>query len=248
MLLHVHQLSLALDGRPVLQGLDFTLATGEVVGVVGPNGAGKTSLLRTLAGLLRAAAGEIELDGKPLFARHPQERARLVGYLPQFPRLEWPLPVREAVALGRRALGLADVADAEVDAALARFELTALAQTDATRLSGGEQMRVHLARLAAGEHQVLLVDEPTASLEPRHQLQVLAQLRELARGGCAILMVLHDLALAARYCDRVLVLANGHQQAVGAPQEVLGERLLEEIFRVRGERDAAGSLSGLREL
>ena len=216
--------------------------------MIGPNGAGKSSLLRALAGLLPVAQGEIELDGVPLFSRSPTARARLVGYLPQSPRLEWPLPVREAVALGRRALGLGGANDPAVGAALEQFALTDLAAADASRLSGGEQMRVHLARLAAGEHRVLLVDEPTASLDPRYQLQVLAQLRTLARGGCALLLVLHDLALATRYCDRVLVLAEGQQRALGAPEEVLTDGLLAEVFKVRGERNADGSLSALREL
>ena len=248
MLLEVKDLAIALDGRSVLQGLDFRLAGGEVLGVIGPNGAGKTSLLRVLAGLLPAIRGSVVLDDQPLLARSALERARLLGYLPQFPRLEWPLPVREAVALGRRALGLADPAGAAVEAALARFELSALASADATRLSGGEQMRVHLARLAAGEHRLLLVDEPTASLEPRHQLQVLAQLRELSRSGCALLVVLHDLPLAARFCDRVLVLAEGTRRALGPPREVLDDGLLETVFRVRGERNAEGVLNALRAL
>ena len=248
MQLRVRNLTLTLDRRTVLRGLDFDLAAGEVLGVIGPNGAGKTSLLRALAGLLPATTGSVLLDGEPLLARPARERARLVGYLPQFPRLEWPLPVRDAVALGRQALGLADPAGVAVDTALARFELAGLAMVDATRLSGGEQMRVHLARLAAGDHRLLLVDEPTASLEPRHQLQVLAQLRDLARSGCALLLVLHDLPLAARFCDRVLVLADGTRQVQGPPQEVLDDRLLEAVFRVSGERNAAGSLVALREL
>lgn len=236
-LLRIEGLSARIGPRQVLDEVDLTLDTGEVVGVIGPNGAGKSSLLRVVAGLLPMTRGELRWRGQPLMALPALARARAIGYLPQGPAIGWPLSVREVVALGRRPH--AGVADRDTDAqaietALNGFELRGFAARQARKLSGGEQMRVHLARLHAGEHELLLVDEPTAALDPRAQLQVLAALRALAREGRAVLLVLHDLALAARCCDRLLVLANGRPVACDSPARALDDACLVDIFGVRG--------------
>ena len=236
-LLTVNALSAALGQREVLRGLSFSLQAGEVLGVVGPNGAGKSSLLRALAGLLTPTQGEALFETRALHSLEPQARARAVGYLPQSPQLLWPLTVREVVALGRRPhAGLAATAadTAAVDAALEAFEIAGFAERSARALSGGEQMRVHLARLHAGQHRLLLVDEPTAALDPRAQLQVLAALRTLAAAERGIVLVLHDLPLAARYCDRLLVLADAQAVVCDRPAAALNDARLAAVFGVRG--------------
>ena len=236
-LLRLDGVAARLGTREVLERIDLTLDTGEVVGVIGPNGAGKSSLLRAVAGLLAVTRGEVRWHEQPLKALSALARARAIGYLPQGPQIGWPLSVREVVALGRRPhAGVADrAADAQAIAtALDEFALHEFAAREARTLSGGEQMRVHLARLHAGQHELLLVDEPTAALDPRAQLQVLAALRAFARQGRGVLLVLHDLALAARYCDRLLVLANGRPVACDSPARALNDARLADIFGVRG--------------
>ncbi len=236
-LLTLTALSARLGQRAVLEALSLSLQAGEVLGVVGPNGAGKSSLLRAIAGLLPLQHGEVRFAGQALRTLDRQARARALGYLPQNPQILWPLTVRELVALGRRPYaGLATAAAdaAAIDAALEAFELTGFAARPARALSGGEQMRVHLARLHAGQHALLLVDEPTAALDPRAQLQVLTALRGLAAAGCGVLLVLHDLPLAARYCDRLLVLADGHAVVCDSPAVALSDARLAAVFGVRG--------------
>ena len=236
-LLTLTAVSARLGQRAVLEALSLSLQAGEVLGVVGPNGAGKSSLLRAIAGLLPLQHGEVWFTGQALSTLDRQARARSLGYLPQNPQILWPLTVRELVALGRRPhAGLASAAAdaAAIDAALEAFELTGFAARPARALSGGEQMRVHLARLHAGQHALLLVDEPTAALDPRAQLQVLTALRALAAAGCGVLLVLHDLPLAARYCDRLLVLADGQAVVCDSPAVALSDARLAAVFGVRG--------------
>ena len=236
-LLTLTAVSARLGQRAVLEALSLSLQAGEVLGVVGPNGAGKSSLLRAIAGLLPLQHGEVWFAGQALSTLDRQARARSLGYLPQNPQILWPLTVRELVALGRRPhAGLVSAAAdaAAIDAALEAFELTGFAARPARALSGGEQMRVHLARLHAGQHALLLVDEPTAALDPRAQLQVLTALRALAAAGCGVLLVLHDLPLAARYCDRLLVLADGQAVVCDSPAVALSDARLAAVFGVRG--------------
>lgn len=236
-LLTLTAVSARLGQRAVLEALSLSLQAGEVLGVVGPNGAGKSSLLRAIAGLLPLQHGEVWFAGQALSTLDRQARARSLGYLPQNPQILWPLTVRELVALGRRPhAGLASAAAdaAAIDASLEAFELTGFAARPARALSGGEQMRVHLARLHAGQHALLLVDEPTAALDPRAQLQVLTALRALAAAGCGVLLVLHDLPLAARYCDRLLVLADGQAVVCDSPAVALSDARLAAVFGVRG--------------
>ncbi|MGE3773288.1 MAG: ABC transporter ATP-binding protein, partial [Gammaproteobacteria bacterium] len=184
----------------------------------------------------------------PFAATPARARARAIGYLPQDPEVAWPLSTRELVALGRLPYGEGADDEAKIAQALAALGLTSLAARDALSLSGGERMRAHLARLAAGTHRVLLIDEPTASLDPGYQIEVLGYLQQLARDGAAVLIVLHDLPLAARYCDELLVLAEGRAVAHGAPARVLDDALLAAVFGVRGIRttlDGARALVGI---
>lgn len=209
--------------------------------MIGPNGSGKTTLLASLAGLLPVAGGSIRLDGADLSTLEPERRARAIGYLEQNPSAHWPIAVEQAVMLGRiphRArFETETVCDrAAVTAALDRCDIRALAGRPVTRLSGGERARVMLARALAGEPTVLLADEPVAELDPFHQLQVMELMRNLARDGMAVTVVLHDLSLAMRFCDRLYLLDAGRAAASGAPADVIGSAVAERVFSVTLKR------------
>ncbi|MCC7022215.1 MAG: ABC transporter ATP-binding protein [Thermomicrobiales bacterium] len=229
-------LAVALGGREVVRGADFILEAGTLTVMVGPNGAGKTTILRALAGLA-PSRGSIDLDGAPIGRLARRERARRIGYLPQGHVFHWPLPVADVVALGRmpHGAGAGDLGEADraaVADALRICELEALADRPVTTLSGGERSRVALARVLAVQAEIVLADEPIASLDPRHQLTVLGLLRDLAARGGTVLAVMHDLGLAARYADRVIVLDEGKVVAAGEPEAALEPGLLRQVFGV----------------
>jgi iron complex transport system ATP-binding protein len=234
-LLKVEGLGVILGRRQVLDGVDLSVRSGELVVIVGPNGAGKTTFLKAVAGLV-AARGKIALDGMPVSRISPIERARRVAYLPQGHVFHWPLAVEDIVALGRLPrTGGADLSAADVEAvkrAMAETGVTDYAGRPVTTLSGGERARVALARVLATQASLVLADEPTASLDPRYQLIVLDTLRQQARQGGAVVAVLHDLGLAARRADRIVVLSEGRIVADGPPREVLTRELIAETFGV----------------
>jgi len=227
--------------RTLLSGVDCSLVPGEVVALIGPNGAGKSTLLSALSGLRAPSAGEVLLDGKPLAALSATARARRVAVLSQSSALSFPFRVRDVVALGRWPHEGTPEARRDSDAiaeALARLDLHALAERDYLHLSGGEQQRVHLARVLAQAFRartddgVLLLDEPVAALDPRHQHATLRLVTELARTGLAVAVVLHDLALAARYATRLLLLDGGRLVAAGPPARVLRHARCAEVLGV----------------
>lgn len=237
------------SGRALVDRLNLEVQAGEFIGIVGPNGAGKSTLLRLLAGLLAPDAGLVRLKGRALGGWPRRERARQLAYLPQTPVSSWSLTAAEVVALGREphrpmlaALSAAD--RAAIARAADRCDVTGLLDRDIGTLSGGEAMRVHLARTLATEAPVLLADEPAAGLDPQHQLSLLALLARQARSGSTVLAVLHDLTLAARFCDRLALLDGGRLAAVGLPADVLTDKALATIFgiRVRRRLDAADGL------
>ena len=219
-LLALDGLSVTLRGRAVLRDVTLHIGKGELVGLIGPNGAGKTTLMRAALGLL-PHSGLSSLAILP-----PAARARAVAWLPQGREIAWPLPVRDVVMLGRmphRAMGRApDAADrAQVAAALAWMGLEGLRHRAATRLSGGEQARVLIARALAQDAPLLMADEPIAGLDPAHQIATMRRFGELAAAGRACLVSLHDLGLAARHCTRLVLVAGGRIRADGPPAEVL---------------------------
>lgn len=226
--------------RTVFGGVSFAVGPGELVALCGPNGAGKSTLLRLLLGLHAPATGTVRLGGAPIGSLSRREIARRAALLPQDAPVDLPLTVREAVALGRlphlARFQIATAADlAAVARALALTDTTELADRPVTEISGGERQRVHLARALAQEAPLLLLDEPIAGLDLSHQLQALDLLRATVDTGRAAVVALHDLSLAARRCDRILLLAEGALQADAAPAEVLTPEILARHFAVRAE-------------
>jgi len=246
MRLEVENLDVALSGRQVLRGIAMALAAGEVVGLLGPNGAGKSTLMRALAGLV-AASGRMRLDGEDLPSLSPAARARLLAYLPQARIVGWRLSVRDLVRLGRlpwRRFGVSPTEADEkiVEDALALMDIAGLAGRPATELSGGEQARVLIARAVAQATPALIADEPASGLDPAHQIMMMQALRRLAEEGRTILVSLHDLTLAARWCDRVVMLKEGQVAAEGSPGEVMTPERLADIYGVTAHfaRDKEG--------
>ena len=212
--LRAKAVSVTLGGNRVLAPTECTFSTGELTAIVGPNGAGKSTLLRALLGL-QAHQGKVELDEALVDTLPPKERAKRLAYLPQGQRHAWPLPVEDVVALGRYPHGGQDYGT--VKRLLETLDLTDMTQRPVTQLSGGEQMRVSLARALAVDADFLLADEPLASLDPHHQYSLMEVLAAACRHGAGVVIVVHDLAIAAQYADRVLILKRGHWWRMGHP-------------------------------
>ncbi|MBJ6128493.1 ABC transporter ATP-binding protein [Microvirga splendida] len=247
--LEIRALSVDLGARRALQGIDLALEPGRLTALIGPNGAGKTTLLRAIAGLAKPSAGEITLNGASVARMRASERARAIAYLPQGGGVAWPLPVESVVALGRLPHGerpdhLPAQGRAAVEAALLSVGLEGFESRPATALSGGERARMLLARALATQAPVLLADEPVAALDPRHQLIVLDGLRAQARSGATVVAILHDLNLAARFADRIVLLDQGKLEASGLPEAVVTEARLASSFGIRARvtREEGGLL------
>lgn len=227
------------NANPVLCDIEATISTGAVTGIIGPNGAGKSTLLQLLCGLLQPASGAVVLDGTPVTEFSDRERARLIAYMPQSVNPAFSLSVFDVVALGRYphlgpfgALGEKD--HEVVRSCLVQTETDDLSQRDFLSLSGGERQRVMLASVLAQEPRLLLLDEPTSALDLPHEVAFFRQLRDLAAQDLGVVVVTHDINMAAQFCDQLLLLGRDHRLVrLGAPQVVLTEDGLTEAYGSR---------------
>ena len=233
------RVSVSLGSRAALRSVTLSVQPGEMVALVGPNGAGKTTLMRAALGLVPVHGGAIELSGEPINTLSPEARARRAAYLAQERTVAWSLTGGDIAALGRFAWGggrAYDALDADsraaVDFALEAADATALKDRPVHQLSGGEQARLHLARLLAASAPLLLADEPVAGLDPCHQLEALSALKAQTECGAAILVSLHDLTLAERFADQIAVLETGRLATIGPAQSVLDDAVLKQVFGV----------------
>jgi iron complex transport system ATP-binding protein len=237
-MLKIERLTVAYDSRVVLQDVSFGVDSGEVVALVGPNGAGKSTLIRAASGVVPLRQGEVHINGSRLSSLSTMERARYLAVVPQARSLPPAFSVYETVLLGRTPhlgwLGRSGPQDRErVRYALEQTEMLALADRPVGELSGGEQQRVLLARALAQDTPVLLLDEPTTHLDLQHRESLIRLIRDLAvHRGLAILMVLHDLNLAALYSDRVALLVEGRLRAIGPPSAVVTAKGLSEVYGI----------------
>nr|WP_247003992.1 ATP-binding cassette domain-containing protein [Halosolutus gelatinilyticus] len=231
----VENCSLSFDDLRVLEELSLTVEPGEFVGVVGPNGAGKTTLLRTISGAIEPDAGAVTIGGVDVHEVSSKASSRLVAVVPQDTTLSFSFPVRDVVEMGRhphrsRFSSPAPADRAAVERALERTRTTTLADRPIDEISGGQRQRVVLARAIAQETPVLVLDEPTASLDVNHQIETLELIRELVADGRTAIAAIHDLDLAARYCDRLALLSDSTISRVGRPSSVLTRDALADSF------------------
>lgn len=222
--------------RPAVAGIDAQIQAGRCTAILGPNGSGKSTLLRLLLGTLKPAEGMIRCGGRPLEQWDRREFARTVGVVPQDEEIAFPITVRELVAMGRyphlgplRSPGSEDVR--AVDEALDRCDLLPLAERRMQQLSGGERQRARVARALAQQPSILALDEPTRALDIRHEMEILELTRELVGAGVTVLLVTHNLNLAARYAERLLLLDRGSVVGDGTPVEVLSEDRIQAVYR-----------------
>ena len=231
-------IGVSLGGRAVLEQVDLEVQSGQVIGLLGPNGAGKSTLLRVLASVLKPRSGQVTLDGLPVAGIPRPELARQIAYLPQAAECHWPMAVEQVVALGRlphrgpwASMSQDDwdhVARAMITTDVEQFRGRSIGA-----LSMGERARVLVARAVAGEPRILLADEPVAGLDPAHQLEVMAMLERMAGDGAAVIVVLHDLTLAARHCSLLALLGAGRLVASGNVATVLSTEHLRDCFGIR---------------
>lgn len=221
--------------RRVLDDVSFSISPGEVVGILGPNGAGKSTLIRSALGLAPITTGAIKLGGHTISELDHQQRAKLAAYVPQEREIAWPVTVEAVVALGRlpHRSAFAAIGDAEqtiIETAMHDADILALRHRPITELSGGERARVLIARALAQETPLIIADEPTSGLDPAHQLTLLALFRQKAATGHAIVLSIHELHLATRWCDRIILLHEGHIAADGDPESVLTHDALNQVY------------------
>ena len=246
-LFEAKNLSVQLDQKTILEGIHFHLQAGELVALIGANGSGKTTLLKTLCGLLPAQQGKITALGTPLASIPRQQLAKILAYLPQGNESHWSITVESLVMLGRlphqNPWQTPSNHDKEIVCqALKACDALQFKDRPVDHLSGGEKARVMLARALAVEPKILLADEPVAGLDPGHQLEVMERFQQLSSSGMGIVTVIHDLTLAARYCDRLVLLYDQQVLAEGIPEKVLTTKNLDLSFNIQAH---IGKMQGL---
>ncbi len=235
--LEVKDLDVVLSGVPIVTGANFTVKPGEVVGLIGPNGAGKSTILKAILGLTDRTGGDIVISGVGTDEYEAKERARKISYVPQGAPIHWPLTAERTVCLGRTPhlnpwQDMRTEDKAAVNTAMKQTDCWHLRDRLVTTLSGGERARVMLARTMAVGADYMLADEPTASLDPFHQLQVMDIMKTQASAGVGVLIVMHDLSLAMRTCDKLVLMNEGKVLAKGSPDTVLTDANLKTAFNV----------------
>ncbi len=251
--LEVRGVGFAYRAVPAIDAVSLAVARGEYVGIIGPNGSGKSTLLKLMSGYLSPRAGEVLLNGRPLPAYSRAALGREIAVVRQAEAVTFPFSVMELVLFGRSPYlsGFGFEGDRDLEAArraLARTETSALARRPVTELSGGERQRVMLARALAQEPRILLLDEPAAFLDIRHAVEMYDLLGDLRGEGMTIVIVLHDLNIAALYCDRLLLLSGGRVARLGTPAEVLTYATLTEVYGTEvyvAQNDITGALNVL---
>jgi len=243
-MLALEHVGVTLGRRAVVANVSAAFAPGTLTGIVGPNGAGKSTLARAMLALV-PATGRVTLDGDDVAAMPRAALARRIAYLPQGQTLHWPLTVERLVGLGRlpHLAPMSKIGAADADAiarAMVRADVAGLRNRIATELSGGERARVLFARALAVEAPALIADEPLASLDPGHQIDVMELMRAEADAGALVIAVLHDLTMAARYCDRLLLIDEGAIVADGAPADVLTPDLLRRVYGIDARVESGG--------
>jgi iron complex transport system ATP-binding protein len=239
--LDIENVSLDLEGASILRNISVTVKSGEMVGLIGPNGAGKSSLLKCILGLVKMKTGKVMLDGQNIEELSLKERAKNIAYAAQGAPVHWPLTVENIVGLGRVPhlnpwQKLTSEDEKAINDALERTDSTSLKDRIVTTLSGGERARVLLARVLATGAPYVLADEPLASLDPAHQLQVMKILKNLTEAGSGFLVVMHDLSHALRYCDRIILLDEGEVIGQDTPENILSDENLSNIFGITATR------------
>ncbi|ORU94492.1 MAG: cobalamin/Fe3+-siderophore ABC transporter ATP-binding protein [Cycloclasticus sp. symbiont of Bathymodiolus heckerae] len=229
-------INVSLSGKRILKDISVEFQSGKLIGLVGPNGAGKSTLIRVLAGLQMVTSGEIHLDKQPLQSLERLDLAKKITYLPQTGECHWPMTVERVVMLGRHPHidnhRLDSVNMQAVEQAIKDADIEHLVSRAVNELSGGERARVMLARALATQSDILLADEPIASLDPRHQIEVMALLQALAHKGKSVIVVLHELHLAMRYCDNLVLIDTGEKISEGAPHDVLTPENLHDVYGI----------------
>lgn len=245
MILEAKNISVDLGDRRILDDVSLSSRPGQLIGLIGPNGAGKSTLLRTMAGLLKPSRGELRLGGNDMLEMSAIARAHQLAYMPQDHTINWPISVYDLVAIGRLPFqhplsSLNDTSKAAIKVALTAMSVEHLAHRAANELSGGELARVLLARALAQTPQILLADEPTAGLDPAHKLNLLNYLSKVSHEGMSVILVLHDLTMAARFCDHLVLLNKGRIYDIGKPEKVLTHKALGEVYHIKAHIDRAG--------
>lgn len=238
-------LSYGVNGKIIVDDVSFEIKRNEFLGIVGPNGAGKSTLLRLLVRIINPTEGHILLDGEDISGYEAKELYKKISFLPQTSYFDFPLSVLEVVLTGRYPyLGILESESKEdikrAEDCLSLVDLEGFSRRKVTTLSGGEQQRVSIARVLAQETDFIFLDEPSSHLDIHHKFALMELLESLAQEGKGVVAVLHDLDLASKFCEKVLVLENGRVAALGEPSRVLSEKLLSSVFKIRGSWDPRG--------
>ncbi|MEZ5758219.1 MAG: ABC transporter ATP-binding protein [Emcibacteraceae bacterium] len=239
--LSIRNLLVSLEGQKILSDVSFDISSGRLVGLIGPNGAGKSILLKSILGVVDKSAGEITLDGKDISDWPLKERARKISYAAQGAPVHWPLTVGHLVSLGRIPHLSPWQSTTRKDQiltleAMKKTNVDHLSMRITTSLSGGERARVMLARAIVTGAEFLLADEPIESLDPYHQIQILNILKELTKNGHGVLLIIHDLNFAQKYCDDLILLDKGKIVASGKPGDVLSDKNLQNTYKIKARR------------